>query len=424
MPSLPATVTSRRATPRSAATRRAPTRSARRPDLGSIRRVVPAVALAAALGFGAWTGAANGQTVKSLPSQVIVGTDPNAIRAAAGPFVKQQAKRLADAGPAEAADARQSLLSPLAGGAATGQFLATYASEIADAIAPVATNNDPRVRLNAAIVVARVAEASGSTDLTDPIKTLLQDSSPGVVIWAVKASASVLPFVQNDQLLRQRAQLDQAVVAAVKANPDSGPIAQEAYNALILKLDNRGFMQNPPQGYVGRVLPGALESVHEMLAFRLDLYGAGVTPPEPAVEQQPVNFLVDVTVWPRQTPPGRQRSIEQMAALALRASEALNDPGAQDDGLKPLLAVIGSGFRVVGQLENQSSLGAAAQRLASATGPTATSDQITAAVGTLLTAVGTAFPEAQLPTPSAAGNDAGDNAGATAGATPSASARR
>lgn len=360
--------------------------------------------LAGSLALAMWAGAprqsmaqAAGQAAGTLPAAVITAASAEPLRPQIKQFVDAQAGRLVGEDAREAAAARQALFGPLArgaGGGPSGPFLSVYAQQIDDALAPAARNPDPRVRLNAAIVVARVARESGSPDLEEAIAALLADESPGVALWGVKAAAAVLPSIRGNRVLVGQDELTPAVVEAVRKHPNSGPIAQEGYAALILNLDNREAVSKVPPNFVQTVLPGALENVHAVLAFRLDQYGPGATPPEPAVERQPVNFLVDR--WGDQPAAMQRQTIERLAALLAAASGAMNDPNVQDEGLRALVNVVGSGFRVIGQKTGNDALDASARALAGA-GPAVGPDQIRQSTVALIGVLRTAFPDATLP---------------------------
>ena len=62
-------------------------------------------------------------------------------------------------------------------------------------VAMIMSNQSVAVRLNAAIVVARVGEKTASAALQPAVITLLSDKSDAVKLWGLKAAKFVLPAV-------------------------------------------------------------------------------------------------------------------------------------------------------------------------------------------------------------------------------------
>ena len=369
---------------------RAPLAGGGGPRRTAIRACLAGLAFAAVAGGGP---AARGQ---ALPQSVIGAASAGQADGPVKAFVSGLVPRLGGQDLPEVARARDALVNPVLGSSASGPFLQSYSSELNDALLPLTRSADARVRLNVAIVAARVAERSGSADLAPLVTALVNDASPGVVLWGIKAAKSVLPTVMSNPLLRSQDKMAPAVLAAAKRLPASAAVAEEAYDALSLRLTNGGEVANLPGGVFDQILPVATDNIAALLEFRLGLYAGGKAPAGPAADAAAANFLLDSKVWPNSAPAAQERTVGLMEQLARAAAGSLSAPGGDDEGARSTLGTIGSGFSVVGQILGSNPLIAAGKQVAGI-GRGTGREQAVAGVENLVTVLKTQFPNAGAP---------------------------
>jgi hypothetical protein len=206
-------------------------------------------------------------------------------------FVSQSFGKLQGDDIAAQQQSREALTKEASGGAA---FIAKYAQAVADgAGAGLAPANSMRVRLNTAIVVARVAETAKSPRLEGPIQLMLNDKHPVIRLWGMKGVRAILP-----ELVKANAhqKLMARIVPAVQQSP-SGPMTTEAYEALKI-LDK-----------------AVVEELLKVMALRAELYQKGL-PDDPAVDLAPFVFLSTSTVWLSAVPEAqRPRVLEAICQI-------------------------------------------------------------------------------------------------------------
>ena len=190
-------------------------------------------------------------------------------------------------------------------------FLDAYAAAVAKALTPLAQHADMRVRLNAAIANARVAERAGNTRLMDLTVRFINDKTSAVALWGVKAARSMLPTVlglgqNNNPLLAALAQAVQRV--------GFGPIVTEVYDALSLNIVQAN--PKPPPN----VVKGAAGEMLRVFRIRVNGYAGGV-PPDPAVDNVASEFFSFSVVWQQLTPPQRVEAVQAMADLLSLAAQ-------------------------------------------------------------------------------------------------------
>ena len=374
----------------------APSRPSARPPRPSRLRgclTIAGLALAALA-----TAPASGQ---ALPRSVISAPNVNESAGVIKTFVQQQSQRLGGADLQESARARDALIAPVLGDAASGSFLQTYAEDIAAALLPLTKADDARVRLNVSLVVHRVSRASGSADLAALVTALVNDPSAGVSMWGIRAAGAVLPTIMNNPMLRGQDQIAPSILTAVKRFPESGPVAEEAYSALSMNLKDGSAIAKLPPGVFPQVLPIAVDNVQQVLALRLGQYGNGKEPAAPGADQLAANFLLDSKVWPNLGTPRQNRSVRLMTGLMQAAVGAIGVPGGDDEGVRSMLGTIGSGFATVGQVQGSNPLTAAGVGV-SGIGRGTAREQAAASVQNLITVLGQLYPDAMSPPPTSA----------------------
>jgi hypothetical protein len=266
-------------------------------------------------------------------AQNAVGTVPPAVKSAAeiaphragiDGFINKAVAQLAGEDPVAQAKARQAienearLPGPGGNNAATPAYLDLYAQLLAQALKPLTTNPSARVRLNAAIAAAGVAQAVNNTHLSGVALAFINDKSDAVVLWGLKAARWIIPA----QLRAALADLSlvNAIVPAVKAHPNGvigGAIVVEAYDALVLDIFGRKMAITPV------MLKATAPQVLALLKTRLEQYRLGV-PPTPRAEGIGSGFLSHRDVWTQLTP-AQQLDVMQTLCdlLALAAQQAV-----------------------------------------------------------------------------------------------------
>lgn len=206
----------------------------------------------------------------------------------------------------------------------SGQFLDTYAQVIDAQLKPLATNPDVRVRLNVAIVVARVAEKADSSRLYDVTDILLNDKSDAIVNWALKAARYVLPPVLQTGLPAQV----QKFLTDIKAQAAKPAMLSLAYEAL--SLNYQGPNAKGP-GW-NKMVQLAVPEVLELLKTRIDIYQKQI-PPEPSADETAVSFLAATQVLKEVKPAQQVQIVQAMLDLLNLSAHRAASGGADRDQL-------------------------------------------------------------------------------------------
>jgi hypothetical protein len=234
------------------------------------------------------------------------------------------------------------------------------------------------VRLNAAIVVARIAAQSQDAGLSSLIITELSDQNEGVVLWALKAAQSVMPSALN--VTATKVKLITAVTVAAQ-RVKTGPIIAAAYNALSYdKLPQPADLIVPMQS---------------LLAWRISQYAAGI-PPEPPADARATNFLTERNIW-LGAPSSQLATVQLIAQLiAADVQDQASAKGDDLDELNLLLKKLGESIYVVGVASADPSLQTASTPLQSITQrPPPMS--AAAAAGRAIGALAVKFPGLKIP---------------------------
>jgi hypothetical protein len=216
----------------------------------------------------------------------------------------------------------------------------TYPPSLAAALMPVVTSGNTRAKLNAAIVLERAAARTASPSLLPAVTALLDDRCDAVALWGVKAARPLIAAggATSSWLAPQ-------VVATVKAHPSSGPIAEEAYAALLC---------DPLQ-------PMLVDSILATLQMRISAYGTGVPPPSPFAEHQIPAYLI-ATCWPQATPAGRMRILTALGKFTCATAGAVAD-GSSDGAIVEMARLNAEGLEAIGNRLPSDALVTAAKSL-------------------------------------------------------------
>jgi len=208
--------------------------------------------------------------------------------------VKERVADLAGADPAKRSAARDGLITEINLPNVSTEFLDTYAQELNNQLKPLVdpTQPDVKIRLNAAIVVAKVAEKSNTARFAEITDILLKDKSDAVVNWGLKASRYVLPPVLAAGLPQAK-----ALIKSIRAKVGDPVLLPLVYDALSIDFQNN---RQSPQ--FPKMVAGAVPEMIAVLRERVDLICKQV-PPDATVDVAGMNFLVATSVWKQQTPP-------------------------------------------------------------------------------------------------------------------------
>ena len=344
-----------------------------------------------AAGGGALTAPPAAGNIDAIRGSSSVASATPAIKT----FIDGYVGPLTSGAPAAAAAARDKLIDA-AGAGASPAFLAAYAGLLDAAIAPALQNDSEIVRLNAGIVVARVAERSDSGALSPATLILLNDKSRNVVLWGVKSARWVIPALLRAGPPAAANPLLTAVVKAVGTHGQGaigGPIVVEAYETLMIDALSNNPKRRPTAAMVTAVIP----FMHQLLQQRVAAYQKGL-PPEPGADSRGTLFLVDATVWGLHTPPQRVTSIQAMSDLVgLGAQHAATASQGDLADLGYMIGLVSKAIAVVPQNASiQAQLGPAMK-----IDHRANAAQIQAAVGAIPAALKTVKEFAALTPPPA-----------------------
>lgn len=337
------------------------------------------------------SGAAFGQLTD------VVKKAANADNAAIARHVDAAVKNLAVDDPDKQARGRDDLIKGVMldepGGQLSPVYLDAYAGAVAKALAPLTTHEDMRVRLNAAIANARVAERAGNTRLSDVTVRFINDKTLAVSLWGVKAARSMLPAALsagggNNPLLA-------AILQAVQRY-GYGPIVVEVYDALCLNIISAN--PKPPPA----VVKGAVPEILRVFRARVDSYGGGV-PPDPAIDNVASEFLSFGPVWQQMPNPQKVEAVQAMAdLLSYVAQHSQFMEGEDRQTLIPVFKRTGASLQVIGDASKNPPVSVAARQMGQVTTATDGSEVVQRAA-TLSAALQKAFPgvkaSPQLPAP-------------------------
>lgn len=322
-----------------------------------------------------------------LPAEVRTTTNSQAYREAIRNFIDQQVGMLVGADAAAQSAARQTLVAEVQGGSAeqtrpSPVFLDVYSELLCNSLKPHVQNPDPRIRLNVAIVAAKVAEQAGNARLEPVILDLLKDPSEAVTLWAVKGCKYLFPTILSNPTVQQDDPLLPAFLQAVQRNLQSGAIVQSAYEALRADQVSGLSTANWEQAASAMV-----EAMHTLLEIRLADFRKQV-PPLSTAEPTATTCLVDARVWRIQTPAQRLRTVQIAADLMSLASQHWSAVDAvRRADLAELISKSAGGIWVVGNMMGSTKVKQAVEGIR--LNPTTPAVQVSARVQTIREAIRT-----------------------------------
>jgi hypothetical protein len=321
--------------------------------------LAPAVAAVLAVGFPL-AGYA-----QVLPKEIVEAANADTPQTAQAiqQYIAAQVKKLTGDNARDRATARIDLERTVASQTASPSFLAAYAQELGRQLLQVADNKSVAVRLNAAIASYGVARRSGGPQLIEITRKFMSDGAEPVALWGVKAAAFLLPGELRGGggggAANNKKSLAAAVVETTERFPDSGPIAEEAYDALTLGV---GTAQ-PLPGVTPAMLRAVAPQVMELLQRRVELY-KGLLPANPFADVDAATFLTFQGVWDALQPPERLRAGQLLDDLIGLGGQQAQAAGADvDPELSKMLQYAGSAMSVLGGRLKDNNLQAAGKAL-------------------------------------------------------------
>jgi hypothetical protein len=260
----------------------------------------------------------------TLPDAVRQATTAAAVKDQVEKFVKEQVAKLTSDDLAAVQAAREAIFAevvqPPGKPPLSAAFLDVYCETLNDALKDAAKDKRPQVRLNVAVLVARVgdkanAEKATNTRLMPLVVVLLGDENQAIVLWAVKASRGLVPAVLNNVAIAKNNPLIPALVAAAKKHAKYGPIVQAAYVAL--DIQDKGPNSVLPAQWAVAV-PVVADAIVEIMLERIKLFDRGV-PMWSAAEGTAIHFLTRSDIWRAKLP------ADAAQKLHLRTVQATSD---------------------------------------------------------------------------------------------------
>jgi hypothetical protein len=297
----------------------------------------------------------------ALPNSVVTGdTISDASSKTIHTFIDSQIKQLANVSQPQAQEAaRTALIQEANNSNASAAFLDAYSGVLSDALMPLTKDKHMRVRLNAAIVAAGVADQVENTRLSDVALAFIHDSSESVIFWGLRAADSIVPSILRNPLLVKGNPLVESILPAAKAHPD-GPVVQAAYDALSLGIiNNRTWARAVTPDMLKVTTPLLLD----LLEFRVKRYVTAL-PADPQSENRATLFLADKRVWLGETDAQRAQSTRLTTnLLSMLCQYTAHSSGLDRDRLVPVVQQTASALWVMGDFYNSETLKAAVEPL-------------------------------------------------------------
>ena len=165
------------------------------------------------------TGVSYGQQLP-LPLSIVNSPDPTPNRPDIDKAVDKEVAKLSSSKPSDIASGRNLLIAEAGRGGVSPGFLDQYADSINAKMLSLAKNKDARVRLNAAIIVARVAAKAANGRLGPVTQVLVNDSSDAVVLWGLQSAKYVVPALLLSTNVKLATDIGEDVVGAYPQPPD------------------------------------------------------------------------------------------------------------------------------------------------------------------------------------------------------------
>ncbi|HRK31652.1 MAG TPA: hypothetical protein PLD59_11285 [Tepidisphaeraceae bacterium] len=296
-------------------------------------------------------------TFADLPLSVVTSPDADkgANREAIKKHVAEQVEKLVSEDPAVRTSGRDGLVSRVTQ-TAHPVFVDFYCSEINIQIRPALADAKLESRLNAAIVLARLAPADRAAKLSESVITVLGDKQEPVKLWGMKAAAQLLPSSITVQSLNNPLL---AKVSEVAQSAAGSTLIVEAYDGLTLTTHSSeviALRDRYSNADWERLIKVVMPEFRKLWATRLDQYIEGKVI-EPMAEQIPTNFVSPLRSW---TAMGKDQQVVVMQMLLNQLSLAGELAGDALEAKPAYIRVIqrtAGAIQVIAQHENNRALG-------------------------------------------------------------------
>ena len=277
-----------------------------------------------------------------LPSDLKTAADATPRQAEIEKFISAQVAKL-QKGKESDRQAARALLARESGGAGVApseSYLRVYATVLNKQLEPLAKHPDAHVRLNSAIALQRAAAKANNAALAPAAARFTRDARPGVALWGAKAAQFILPAVAA---AGKRSDLTAALVEAVRKNPDSAELTEEAYRALTLDV------RTNPKRLNAQAVPVLLPDALKLFELRVSQY-AKSRPPAPDLDQTGAIFLTIGPVWDHPAAAKLRPAIMQQLSnlIGFAAQHAAAREGDDREAFINLLRNSGDALAVVG----------------------------------------------------------------------------
>ena len=346
------------------------------------------VAFALALLLAAFLGAPAAMAQRGgLPADLKAAANVKPRQGEIEKFVAGHVAQLQKGKPEEQQRARDALVREVsAAGAAPGaNFMDVYSAVINKQLGPLAKSTNPRTRLNAAIVIQKVALKTTNAALADSASTYAVDPSAGVSLWATRASQSILPPLAR---AGKPTKLTGAIVDGFRKHPDHPDLLEDAYKALTLE-----FRANP-QNVNPQAVPVLLPDLLKLFEFRVKQYET-TTPPAPLLDERAAIFLTASRVWTHPETRKHHAAIMQQLVnlIGLAAQHAAAREGAAErEPFTNLMRRLGEALTVVSGPLKDANLQEAAKSLTEV-GPNMENDALSESANGVFEAIKARFPD-------------------------------
>lgn len=266
-------------------------------------------------------GGAAGSTAPAAPAPVPdearKGTAPENFRAQIEGFVKGHISRLTSGDSKAASSSRDALIGEVTSPTTSAAYKDFYAGILAAQVQPVFGNANAMVRFQGAVIVARVAGATGNSALAPIAVKLLGDQNVAVQLYGLKTAKAV---IANQIVLPNGlagSPLPKAVANTLIANIDKPEIVRDAVDALYLDLDRATRLTGSARAAaLKELVPEALR----ILAARAKGYEKGL--PEEAESDRTVLTFFSNIAWGTLTAPQRQEAMQRFFDILLQSARA------------------------------------------------------------------------------------------------------
>ncbi len=306
---------------------------------------------------------AGGQT--ALPATITASpnADKTPEREIVQKYVQEQVEKLKAEDSAARTSARDALISRVGGGggATTAHpvFIDFFSGEINTEIKKALADPKLETRLNAAIVVARIAPSDKAAKLSEAAVVALGDQQAPVVLWGMKAAAQLLP---NALIVQPKNNPLLAKISEVGLARAGTTTVVEAYDALTLtseSTDSTLLRDRIKEAEWKKLVPLLLPELNKLWAARLDLYATGKIA-EPMAEVIPAVFISQQRSWSALTPEQQAATMQMLHDQLSLAGELASAGLPEKAAYTRVVQRTASAIQVIAQQENNKALGDAA----------------------------------------------------------------